>query len=87
MSRAAFRELMLGFLRDANPGTLVPDLAAETDLLELGLLDSARIMELIMRLEGELGIVVGIEDLRPEPFRSIANAYDAFVAPRAHART
>ncbi len=50
--------------------------SVETDLLETGVLDSLRFVELLMHLENEFGIVVSLEDLEIDHFRSIARIAD-----------
>jgi acyl carrier protein len=46
--------------------------SVEIDLLETGVLDSLRFVELLMHLEKEFGVVVSVEDLEIDQFRSIA---------------
>ena len=43
----------------------------EVDLLETGLLDSLKLVELLLHLENEFGIRISIDDLEVERFRSI----------------
>ncbi len=50
--------------------------SVETDLLETGVLDSLRLVELLMHLEAEFGVVVSVEDLEIDHFRSIARIAD-----------
>ncbi len=50
----------------------------EDSLLESGVLDSAAMVELIMRLEDRFGIAIDEDDLVPENFDSIA-AITAFL--------
>lgn len=50
--------------------------SVETDLLETGVLDSLRLVELLMHLETEFGVVVSVEDLEIDHFRSIARIAD-----------
>jgi acyl carrier protein len=45
--------------------------SADTDLLDAGLLDSLAFVDLLFRLEAELGIHVSLDDLEMENFRSI----------------
>ena len=45
--------------------------SADTDLIETGVLDSLLLVDLIMHLEMQHGIVVDIEDLEFENFRSV----------------
>lgn len=53
--------------------------AAETDLMESGLLDSLSLVELLFHLEQELGIKIALETLELENFRSIQRIAD-FIA-------
>lgn len=48
----------------------VPD--DDTHLFEEGLLDSLIFVELLVRLEGEFGVSVSLEDLEIEQFRSLS---------------
>ena len=57
--------------------------AADTDLFEMGILDSLRFVELLAALEESFGMRVSIEDLEIDDFRSLSSI-SAFVAARAH---
>jgi D-alanine--poly(phosphoribitol) ligase subunit 2 len=45
----------------------------DTDLLERGILDSMKIVELLLNLEQEFGIQVPMDDLDLEDFRSVSH--------------
>ena len=45
--------------------------SADTDLIDEGLLDSLMLVELLMHLEQQYQISIGIEDLELENFRTI----------------
>lgn len=57
--------------------------SAAVDLIESGVLDSVRIVTLLLALEQEFGVPVAMEELEVDDFRSIARIA-RFVA--AHAR-
>jgi D-alanine--poly(phosphoribitol) ligase subunit 2 len=46
--------------------------SADDDLLESGLLDSLKIVELLMTLESRFAMTIPFEDLELESFRSVA---------------
>ena len=43
----------------------------DTDLFETGLLDSLTFVELLVRVEEQMGVTVTLENLEPDNFRSI----------------
>ena len=47
--------------------------SAETDLMELGMMDSLTFVELLFHLEKEFGITISIDNLELEHFRSIVS--------------
>jgi acyl carrier protein len=49
----------------------LPVPSVDTDLFDTGLLDSLVFVELLVRLEEELGLHVSLEDLEIDNFRSI----------------
>ena len=53
----------------------------ELDLFETGTLDSLRLVELLARLEGELGVRLPMDELEFEDFRTLARIA-RFVAAR-----
>jgi acyl carrier protein len=79
MLRQDFRELMLAFLRDANPGVAIARVADDDDLLELGYVDSLRIMEMVALLEDTLGTNVPLESIDPRAFRTVGGVYEAVI--------
>jgi len=46
--------------------------SAETDLLQTGILDSLKLVDLILNLEQEFGIHISLDSLDVESFRSIS---------------
>jgi acyl carrier protein len=46
--------------------------SAETDLFEIGILDSLKFVELLVQLEQQYGTRVSLDDLDMDNFRSIA---------------
>ena len=79
MERQAFRDLMLAFLREANPGVAIARVADDDDLIELGYVDSLRIMELIALFEDTLGTEIVLESMNPRAFRTVGGVYDAVI--------
>ena len=47
--------------------------SAETDLLQMGMLDSMQVVDLILTLETEFGIEIQLDTLDLESFRSISS--------------
>ena len=45
--------------------------SADTDMFEIGLLDSLKLVEMLFQLEQEFGVNVSIDDLDIENFRTI----------------
>ena len=45
--------------------------SADADLFEEGLLDSLTFVELLVKLEEELGVSISLDDLEPDNFRSV----------------
>ncbi len=58
--------------------------AADTDLLETGLLDSLSFVSLLLVLEQEFGRRVDVHDLEIDRFRTIAKIAE-FITDHAHA--
>ena len=63
--------------------------AADTDLLESGILDSLQLVELLAQLEQRFGLRIRIEDIDLEDLRSLARiarlvAVSGDIAERAH---
>src|SRR5262245_31118322 len=50
--------------------------STETDLIQMGILDSLQLVDLILSLETEFGIRISLDDLDLESFRSIARIAD-----------
>lgn len=47
--------------------------SAETDLLETGMMDSLKFVELVFNLESEFGMTISMDDLEIDHFRTVAN--------------
>ena len=63
--------------------------AADTDLLESGILDSLQLVELLAQLEQRFGLRIRIEDIDLEDLRTLARitqlvAVSGDIAERAH---
>jgi acyl carrier protein len=46
--------------------------SADTDLIESGLLDSLRLVELLLHIEGSLGFRIALEEIDLDDLRSVA---------------
>ena len=79
MDRQAFRETMLAFLRDASPGMTIDRVGDSDDLVDLGYIDSLRMMELILVLEETFGISILLEEIDSRALRTIDGIYDVVV--------
>lgn len=69
---------IVAFLKEEQPGQAI---AADTELIETGMLDSIALIKLIQFLETTFGITVPDEDVDPEIFQSPATI-SAYVARR-----
>ncbi|MFE7721992.1 hypothetical protein ACFU44_23435 [Nocardia rhizosphaerihabitans] len=47
-------------------------LSADTPLLELNIISSAEVFDLVHAIQIEFGIVIPIQEIRPENFRSVS---------------
>ncbi len=72
------KEKILEFLYDESLKDEFADLDHDDSLLELGIIDSVKMMEMISFLEENFGIEVDDEELMPENFDSL-NAIVAFI--------
>ena len=59
--------------------------SADTDLLDSGILDSMRFVELLLNLEHEFGFRVIIESLEMEDFRSLSRIAELVESDRQRA--
>ncbi len=75
------KEQILEFLYDDSLKDEFDGLSHDDSLLELGIIDSVKMMELIEFLEKTYGISVDDDDLYPENFDSL-NAIVEFVASK-----
>lgn len=64
-------EQLLEFLYDDSLKDEFEDLSNDDSLLELGILDSIKMMELIDFIEKTYGVVVDEDDMYPENFDSV----------------
>lgn len=71
MDRHTFRDTILSFLRETNPGIAIELLDDDDDLVELGCIDSLRILELIMVVEETYGLSILLESIDPRAFRTV----------------
>jgi aryl carrier-like protein len=81
--RAAVRQAVIEFLRRTNPGRDVGDLAEDSNLMELGLLDSLRFMDLVLTLEQVSGRQVDFLEIDPLRLLTLHGLYDAFASDHA----
>ncbi|MEV0544316.1 acyl carrier protein [Nocardia salmonicida] len=47
-------------------------LSADTPLLELNIISSAEVFDLVHAIQAEFGIVIPLQEVRPDNFRSVA---------------
>ncbi|MEV6320147.1 acyl carrier protein [Nocardia sp. NPDC051787] len=47
-------------------------LSVDTPLLELNIISSAEVFDLVHAIQAEFGIVIPLQEVRPENFRSVA---------------
>lgn len=66
-------EALLKILKDLHPDV---DLAAETDLIGDGVLDSLDIVTLITEINSAYDVSIPAEEILPENFRSVQAIYD-----------
>jgi acyl carrier protein len=52
---------------------LIEATSVETDLVETGLLDSLKLVELMTSLEDEFGITISFDEIEIDNFRSVAS--------------
>jgi acyl carrier protein len=71
MDRHASRDAILVFLREVNPGSAIDLLDDDDDLVELGHLDSLRILELILVFEETYGLSILLESIDPRELRTV----------------
>lgn len=56
--------------------------SSDTDLFESGLLDSLAFVELLVEIEEQMGVMVSLEQLEPEHFRSLERIASFVLANR-----
>jgi acyl carrier protein len=71
MDRHAFRDPILVFLSEANPGIAIDQVDDDDDLVELGYIDSLRILELVMVFEQTYELTIMLESIDPRAFRTV----------------
>ncbi|MDH3592050.1 MAG: acyl carrier protein [Planctomycetota bacterium] len=54
----------------------------DTDLVAQGMLDSLALVDLILRIEEDMGVVVDMETLEIEDFRTVHSISDYLIAAR-----
>jgi acyl carrier protein len=74
-------ESVNGFLKERSVVSHDAEIAADTSLLDSGLLDSAGLFELVSFLEERFGITIEDEELLPENFDTIDEIV-ALVGPK-----
>lgn len=83
MDRQIFRDTMLAFLRDANPGVAIDRVDDNDDLVDLGYIDSLRIMELIVVLEETFGVSIPLETIDPRAFRTVGRVHEMVISQQS----
>lgn len=82
MERGEFYAQLQGFLheqyRQRHPGTEVKPIADTANLFDSGYVDSFGMVNLIMFIEGTLGVEVPIESYQPDIFFSMKSIYETF---------
>lgn len=74
MDAKAHRELAIQKFLTETTGDL--SLTPATDLLDAGVLDSLTMMDLVVFIEVEFQHRLGLDDMRPEKFRTIGTIAD-----------
>lgn len=75
MNSTRFRDEIISFFKTEAPD-LTPDLTAQTNLFETGILDSLQIVGLITFIESEFNLSLSYDDLTEDNLKSV----DAIVA-------
>lgn len=84
MQAGAIRAIAAAWIRDHYPpASDAPEITADTDLLETGVLDSIGFVELIEFLGIETGHAIDLFELEPEVFSTLAGLSGAFAAAAA----
>ena len=83
MDRETFYQMVGEFLRESNPqlGGLTP--GPHEHLVDAGFLDSYRMVELIVFIEGTVGIEIPLEDHDPRSFYTMERMYRTLVSDGA----
>jgi len=85
LNKTAFIEQLTTFLYGADKTMPATPIDLEADLFDLGLLESIRIVELIVFLEQLIGAEIPVEDYQPESFRTLNGIYAVAVASSSNA--
>ena len=72
-------------LEELGPRRGVRDIAEDDSLVELGLVDSLGVFQLIAFLEEEFGVTVADDEVTPENFRSVSTIERFVVTKRGGA--
>jgi acyl carrier protein len=77
-NRQAFNHAICEFLRTTNPELELDDISETDNLVDLGLVDSLRMVDLIVEVERLLGVEIPVDDLDPRAFHSLRALYDRY---------
>ena len=70
MNRQKIIDDILQFIGQESP-ELVGEIEPDSDLFELKVMDSFRILTLVLHIEDKIGLILSHEDLTEENFRSL----------------
>jgi len=71
---------ILEIVRELNPRIAGQVIESDTNLLDCGALDSALMVQLVLRLEDKFSIKFEFEDMRQESFRDLASIRNLLTA-------
>jgi len=78
MDRSTFIETLTGYLQQINPDREVSSVAPDANLHDAGLIDSLRMVELVLFLEKATGRPIPVERHEPRVFHTLDKMYAAF---------
>lgn len=78
MDESSFYAALARYLRDTNPNADVTDVSPDANLFDLGLIDSLRMVELVIFVEDALACRIPVEKHPPRVFHSMRRIFDAF---------
>lgn len=67
---------------DISSNDKCKELNNDTDLIDSGIIDSLTMIELVTMLEDDYDVVIDVDDLFPDNFRTIVSIYDVCVRSR-----